>query len=76
MSAVVEQIKSSVSQLTGQERAELALFFIESLDTETDADAEEAWDAELARRMDAIRQGTAVGEPADLVLAELRRQLP
>lgn len=72
MSAVVEQIKSNAAHLSDKERAELALFFIESLDGDSDEDAEQAWDAELARRAEAIRQGTAVGKPAEVVFPELR----
>jgi hypothetical protein len=47
---------------------------IHSLDEDVDADAEAAWDAELARRMEEIRAGKAVGELADTVFAELRKK--
>ena len=57
-----------------QERAELAHFLMHSLDEDVDTDAEAAWDAELARRMEEIRSAKAVGEPADKVFAELRKK--
>ena len=74
MTEAVESLKSQISHLSSQERAELAYFLIHSLDDGVDADAESAWDAELARRMAEITSGEAVGEPADTVLAELRQK--
>ena len=74
MTETAEQLKAQLSQLSTQERAELAHFLIHSLDEGVDADAEAAWDAELARRMAEIRSGKAVGEPADKVFAELRKK--
>jgi putative addiction module component (TIGR02574 family) len=76
MTETAEQLKAQLSQLSTQERAELAHFLIHSLDEGVDADAEAAWDAELARRMEEIRSGKAVGEPADKVFAELRKKYP
>jgi putative addiction module component (TIGR02574 family) len=76
MSAVAEEIKASALRLSIKERADLAYCLIESLDTEVDEHAEEAWDAELARRAEAIRQGTAVGKPAEAVFPELRGASP
>jgi len=70
----MENLKAELAVLTEQERAELPHFLLDTLDTtEADADAEveAAWDAELARRADDIRRGTAVGKPADQVFAEL-----
>ncbi len=74
MTETTEKLKSQLSQLSTQERADLAHFLIQSLDEGVDADAEAAWDAELARRMEEIRSGKAVGESADKVFAELREK--
>ena len=74
MSDLVEKLKSDLSPLSVEERAELAHFLIHSLDEGEDADAEAAWDAELAKREQRIRAGTDVGEPIDKVLAELREK--
>jgi putative addiction module component (TIGR02574 family) len=74
MTETAEKLKAQLSQLSTQERAELAHFLIHSLDEDVDADAEAAWDAELARRMEEIRSGKAVGEPADKVFADLRKK--
>lgn len=43
-------------------------------DEDADADAEGAWDAELASRMDDIKSGKAIGDPADQVFTELREK--
>lgn len=74
MTEITEKLKSQLLQLSTRERAELAHFLIHSLDEGSDADAEAAWDAELARRMEEIRSGRVLGEPADTVFAELREK--
>ena len=71
MSDVAEKLKSELTRLTARERAELAHFLIHSLDDSSDADAEKAWDAELARRAKEIKSGKAIGEPADKVFKDL-----
>ena len=72
MTKSAEKIKTELSLLSQQERAELAYFLIRSLDAEVNADAEAAWDAELAQRLEDIKSGKSVGEPADKVFAEIR----
>ena len=74
MSEMAEKIKSDLGQLCARERAELAHFLIQSLDDDVDVDGEAAWDRELARRSEEIDNGTAIGEPAEKVFAELRRK--
>ncbi|MBW3599109.1 MAG: addiction module protein [Planctomycetes bacterium] len=74
MTETAEQLKPELARLSPQDRAALARFLIDSLDDEEDADAESAWDAELARRSEEIDSGKAVGEPADEVFAKLRRK--
>ena len=74
MTETAEKIKSELSRLSLQERAELAYFLIHSLDEEVNADAEAAWAAELAQRLEEIKSGKAVGEPADKVFAEIREK--
>jgi len=71
---VEDATRRQFAALTHQERAELAHLLILSLDQEEDADAEAAWDAELARRGVEIKSGSAVGRPADQVFAELRER--
>jgi putative addiction module component (TIGR02574 family) len=72
MSIAFDRLKSELTTLSAQERAELAQFLIRTLDTEPEEEAEEAWEAEVMRRVDEIRAGTAQGKPAEQVFAELR----
>jgi putative addiction module component (TIGR02574 family) len=74
MTETAARLKAQLSQLSLQERAELAHFLLHSWDEGVDADAEAAWDTELARRMAEISSGKAGGEPADKVFAELRKK--
>ena len=68
------RLKSELAQLPEQDRAALAHFLIDTLDAEVDDDADALWEAELNRREQEIRSGTAIGEPAWKVLAELREK--
>jgi putative addiction module component (TIGR02574 family) len=74
MSETTDELKAELARLPVPQRAELARFLIDSLDQGEDADAEEAWDEELARRAEEIKNGMATGEPADDVMAELREK--
>jgi putative addiction module component (TIGR02574 family) len=72
MGLTAEKMRMELTSLTEIERADLARFLIQSLDSGPDADAEVAWDAELERRGDEIESGSESGEPADKVFSELR----
>lgn len=78
MTETAEKLKIELSQLSTQERAELAYFLIHSLDQElnqeVDSDVENAWDVELAQRMQEINNGTASGKPSNQVFTELREK--
>jgi putative addiction module component (TIGR02574 family) len=56
------------------DRARLAGLLLASLE-EVDADAAEAWDAEIARRVQELESGRVQGIPAAEVFAEARRRL-
>jgi putative addiction module component (TIGR02574 family) len=75
MTEAVEQLKAQASVLSAAERADLAYFLLSSLEPEEEG-AREAWRAEIARRVAEIRGGSAVGRPAEEVLAELRERYP
>lgn len=75
MTEAVEHLKSQASTLSVPERADLAYFLLASLEPQEER-VEEAWRAEIARRMAEILGGSAVGRPADEVLAELRERYP
>ena len=72
MTQNAERVKQEVLQLPEADRAELALFLIDSLDASEDQDAEAAWDAELSRRVERIEQGKSRLRSAHQVLAEIR----
>jgi hypothetical protein len=74
MTETAERLKTALSQLSQQERAEIAAFLIHSLDQDVDPEAEAAWDAEIAARMQQIQTGTAAGESAATVFTHLRAQ--
>ncbi len=74
MTNAVDQLKSQAMRLSATERADLASFLLDSLGP--DAADEEAWRAEIARRVAAVRSGEATGRPLDDVLAELRGTYP
>lgn len=74
MTETAEKLKIELSQLSVEERAELAYFLIHSLDEEVDYDVERAWDVELTRRMQEINNGTASGEPSSQAFTDLREK--
>ncbi|PSB29550.1 addiction module protein [Stenomitos frigidus] len=74
MTETAEKLKRELSQLSTQERAELAYFLIHSLDNAIDDNVESAWDVELTQRMQTINDGTASGEPASKVFTDLREK--
>jgi len=58
MSDPAEILKEAL-QLPESARAALAGSLIDSLDDEVDEDAEQAWSAEIARRLDELNSGSA-----------------
>jgi putative addiction module component (TIGR02574 family) len=75
MTEAVQLLKSQALALSVAERADLAHFLLTSLEAEAEG-VEEAWRAEIARRVEEIRGGQAKGRPVDEVLAELRERYP
>ena len=65
-------MRTVLATLTEAERADLAYFLIQSLDSGSDMDAEAAWDAELERRVGEIKSGRESSESAHKVFSELR----
>jgi putative addiction module component (TIGR02574 family) len=75
MTEAVEHLKSQASILSVPERAELAYFLLSSLEPEEEG-VVDAWRSEIARRVAEIHGRSAVGRPADDVLADLRERYP
>jgi putative addiction module component (TIGR02574 family) len=68
------QIKAQLLTLSSDDRAELAEFLLDYLDSEEgwDEETEKFWDLELDRRGKEIASGTAIGQPFEQVLQEIR----
>lgn len=75
MASTLSDLKKKAAQLPEQERAELALSLIESLDGPADPDGEEAWAQEIERRVRQVEKGEALLIPAEEVFARIRRRL-
>lgn len=73
MNTQSEQILQSALALPELERAEIAASLIQSLDSETDDDADAAWAAEIQRRIEEIDNGDVKLIPWDDVMREMRR---
>jgi putative addiction module component (TIGR02574 family) len=75
MAEAFEQLKSQARALSAPERADLAHFLLTSLEPAEEG-VQEAWRAEIDRRVAEIRNGSAVGRSADEVLGDLRERYP
>ena len=73
MSSRLEILEAEALKLTAEERARLADRLIASLSD--DADVEEAWAAEVERRIAEIEAGRAEVVPAAEAIARARRTL-
>jgi putative addiction module component (TIGR02574 family) len=72
MAATVEKITQDALRLSERERAELAHRILVSLEDAAEENVDEAWDAEIEKRVDRIKEGTAKGRPADEVFRDIR----
>jgi putative addiction module component (TIGR02574 family) len=72
MAAALERLAQEALALSDQERAELARKLLVSLEDAPDEGVSEAWDLEIARRVQRIREGTAKGRPAEEVSRDIR----
>ena len=70
-----ESIADEALALPTSERAALVLRLAESLDEQHDADAEDAWAAEVAARVEALKAGTAETITTAEALADARARL-
>lgn len=57
MTRAVQELYEQASELPPQDRAELAGLLLESLEEPADADVQDAWAAEIERRMADYRAG-------------------
>ena len=72
MLPTIEQLTQEALGRSEQDRAELAHRILVSIDGPPEEGAEQAWEAEIAQRVDRIKQGTAKGRPAADVFRDIR----
>lgn len=67
MSTAADTLFQAALQLPEGERADLAARLMETIKADTEADWDEAWSAEIAKRMDELNQGKVKTIPWDEV---------
>ena len=72
MNTQSKQVLQSALALPESERAEIAASLILSLDTDTDDGVDEAWAAEVQRRIESIDKGEVTLIPWDDLMREMR----
>jgi putative addiction module component (TIGR02574 family) len=75
MSQKLDRISNDIMTLDPEERAELAERIWESVTAEDQADIDNAWRAEIERRIEQADKRGTPGTPADQVLNEIEREL-
>ena len=75
MIETIEHMKTRIGELSGSDRAELAYYLLSTLEP-VEEGVEEAWQQEISRRLQEVRQGRAKGRPVEEVLSELQDRHP
>ena len=73
MPTLVDELSARAKNLSSRDRARLAEELLDSLQGESDPDADVAWDREIERRVGEIDAGTVKLIAAEDVHAEARR---
>ena len=73
MSTLVEELSARAKTLSAEDRARLVEELLDSLQGESDPEAESAWDREIERRVAEIESGAVKLISAEEVHAEARR---
>ena len=76
MSPDIKELERLVSQLNADDKAHLALFLLQSLESTDKGDIDEAWRIEAEARLAAVERGETLTVPADQVFANLSRRFP
>jgi putative addiction module component (TIGR02574 family) len=74
MPAPIAQLTHDVLTLSETDRARLAQALLRSLEPAQEENVEEAWDEEVARRLQRVREGSATGRSAEEVLRDIRAE--
>ncbi|MFT3817453.1 MAG: addiction module protein [Rubrivivax sp.] len=73
MSTLVEELSARARTLSAEDRARLAEELLDSLDDESDAEADLVWEREVERRVAEIESGSIKLIASEDVHAEARR---
>jgi len=73
MNATMAKIAQEALLLTPAQRAELAEFLVESLDSTIPDEIQRRWIEEASRRLEDVRSGRVTTIPGEEVMAEARR---
>ena len=73
MSSLLERVRREAMHLSEKDRGILAHEVLTSPDRD-DPGAEQAWEDEIARRVERIRSGREAGHPAEEVFTEIRQE--
>ena len=73
MSTLVEELSARAKTLSAEDRARLVEELLDSLQGESDPEADSAWDREIERRVAEIESGAVKLVSAEEVHAEARR---
>jgi len=75
MSAKLVELQTQAKQLGVEERAQLANFLLETLESNDSDEVSQAWEMEIAARWAEIERGDVELIPATEVFAEIRSKL-
>ncbi len=75
MPTIINQIADDILELPVSDRAFLAHRLIQSLDEQSDSDAEALWMEEIDRRSTEIKKNRVACRPIGDVIANIRRKL-
>ncbi|MBK6999463.1 MAG: addiction module protein [Rhodoferax sp.] len=75
MSDLVLELSQQAQSLGAQDRARLAELLLDSIHLKSDSTIDDAWDAELLRRIDEVDRGIAVLVSAKDAFAQVRRAI-
>ena len=73
MSTLFDELSLKAKDLALEERAQLAQELLESVERDSDPDAQAAWETEIASRITRYERGAAKLIPAEEVFAAARR---
>ena len=73
MNALIEELFIRARALPPEDRARLAEDLLASLQDESESDADAAWDLEIQRRMEQVKNGTAKLVSAEDVHSEAQQ---